>query len=61
MIVKEKNNPKIFKIFKIFKKEKNQNQRLWHSLRSWHFDLVSLGLRGCFLVTAIEDSKKQKQ
>ena len=41
MIVKEKNNPKIFKIFKIFKKEKNQNQnqnqRLWYSLRSCRF------------------------
>jgi len=41
LIVKEKNNPKIFKIFKIFKKEKNQNQnqnqKLWHSLRSCRF------------------------
>ena len=26
-----------------------------------HFDLVSLGLRGCFWVTAFEDSEKQKK
>ena len=31
MIIKVKNDRKIFKIFKIFKKGKNQNQRLWHS------------------------------
>ena len=43
MIIKEKNNPKIFKIFKIFKKEKNQNQRLWHSLRSCRFKSKSKG------------------
>jgi len=56
---------KIIKIIKIIKKGKNQNfswkTALWHSLRSWHFDLVSLGLRGCFWVTAFEDSEKQKQ
>ena len=37
LIVKKKNTLKIFKIFKILKKGKNQNQRLWHSLRSCRF------------------------
>ena len=45
MIIKEKNNPKIFKIFKIFKKEKKQNQKQeWIRFAHKAILLASLGL-----------------